>query len=61
MEGKNPWYSLDRRLSGPQGHFGHGGEEKIPSHPPPRVLSKMLHNSAVLSQIVIRVLCFVVA
>jgi len=28
MEGKNPWYSLDRRLSGPQGQSELGGEEK---------------------------------
>jgi hypothetical protein len=28
-EGKSPWYSLDRRLGGPQSRSGHsGGEEK---------------------------------
>jgi hypothetical protein len=27
-QGKNPWYSLGRRLSGPQSRSGRGGEEK---------------------------------
>jgi hypothetical protein len=27
-QGKGPWYSLDRRLGGPQSHSGCGGEEK---------------------------------
>jgi hypothetical protein len=27
-QGKSPWYPLDRRLGGPQGLSGHGGEEK---------------------------------
>jgi hypothetical protein len=27
-QGKSPWYPLDRRLSGPQNHSGHGSEEK---------------------------------
>jgi hypothetical protein len=31
LQGKSPWYPLDRRLGGPQSQFGHGGEEKIPS------------------------------
>jgi hypothetical protein len=26
--GKEPWYTLDRRLSGTQSQCGHGGEEK---------------------------------
>jgi hypothetical protein len=26
--GKEPWYPLDRRLSGPQSRSEHGGEEK---------------------------------
>jgi hypothetical protein len=26
--GKSPWYSLDRRLGGPQSRSGHGGDEK---------------------------------
>jgi hypothetical protein len=26
--GKSPWYELDRRLGGAQGHSGRGGEEK---------------------------------
>jgi hypothetical protein len=26
--GKNLWYSLDRRLGGPQSSYGCGGEEK---------------------------------
>jgi hypothetical protein len=29
---KCPWYSLDRRLGGPQRWYGHSGEEKN-SHP----------------------------
>jgi hypothetical protein len=32
-QGKNPWYSLDRRLGGPQDRSGRGGEEKN-SQPP---------------------------
>jgi hypothetical protein len=27
-QGKSPWYSLDRRLGGPQSRSGRGGEEK---------------------------------
>jgi hypothetical protein len=27
-QGKNPWYSLDRKLSGTQSRSGRGGEEK---------------------------------
>jgi hypothetical protein len=27
-QGNSPWYSLDRRLGGPQSHSGCGGEEK---------------------------------
>jgi len=27
-QGKSPQYLLDRRLGGPQSHYGHGGEEK---------------------------------
>jgi hypothetical protein len=27
-QGKNPWYPLDRRLSGPQSWSGYRGEEK---------------------------------
>jgi hypothetical protein len=34
--GKSPWYPLDRRVGGPQSHFGRGGEEKN-SQPPPRI------------------------
>jgi hypothetical protein len=30
-QGKSPSYTLDRRLGGPQGRSGRGGEEKIPS------------------------------
>jgi hypothetical protein len=30
-QGKSPWYSLDRKLSGPQSWSGCGGEEKIPN------------------------------
>jgi hypothetical protein len=28
LQGKSPWYPLDRRLGVPQSHSGHGGEEK---------------------------------
>jgi hypothetical protein len=28
LQGKNPWYPLDRRLGEPQNWSGHGGEEK---------------------------------
>jgi hypothetical protein len=28
LQGKSPWYPLDRRLGGPQSQSGHGGEEK---------------------------------
>jgi hypothetical protein len=28
---KTPWYLLERRLGGPQGRSGRGGEEKNPS------------------------------
>jgi hypothetical protein len=27
-QGKSTWYPLDRRLGGPQSHFGHGAQEK---------------------------------
>jgi hypothetical protein len=33
-QGKSPRYPLDRRLGGPQGRSGRGGEEKN-SQPPP--------------------------
>jgi hypothetical protein len=36
-QGKSPWYTLDRRLSGPQSRSGRGGEEKN-SQPPPRIM-----------------------
>jgi len=35
-QGKNPCYTLDRRLGGSQGLSGHGGEEKN-SQPPPGI------------------------
>jgi hypothetical protein len=34
LQGKSPWYPLDRRLGGPQSRSGRGGEEKN-SQPPP--------------------------
>jgi hypothetical protein len=34
LQGKNPWYPLDRWLDGPQSRSGRGGEEKN-SQPPP--------------------------
>jgi hypothetical protein len=33
---KSPWYPLDRRLGGPQGHSGHSGLEKN-SQPLPEI------------------------
>jgi hypothetical protein len=36
LQRKNPWYPLDRRLSGPQSRSGRGGEEKN-SQPPPEI------------------------
>jgi hypothetical protein len=33
-QGKSPWYPLDRRLGGPQGRSGRGGEEKNSQLPP---------------------------
>jgi hypothetical protein len=39
LQGKSPWYSLDRRLGGPQSRSGRGGEEKnsqpLPGLEPP--------------------------
>jgi hypothetical protein len=35
-QGKSPWYSLDRRLGGPQSRSGRGGEDKN-SQPPPGI------------------------
>jgi len=32
--GKEPHYTLDRRLGVPQSHSGYGGEEKNPQPPP---------------------------
>jgi hypothetical protein len=32
--GKEPWYTLDRRLGGLQSRSGHGVEEKNPQAPP---------------------------
>jgi hypothetical protein len=34
LQGKRPWYPLDRKLSGNQNRFECGGEEKN-SQPPP--------------------------
>jgi hypothetical protein len=34
LQGKSPWYPLDRRLGGPQSRSGRGGEEKNPQPPP---------------------------
>jgi len=31
--GKSPWYPTDRKLGGPQGWSGCGGEKRIPSPP----------------------------
>jgi hypothetical protein len=28
LQGESPWYPIDRRLGGPQGRSGRGGEEK---------------------------------
>jgi hypothetical protein len=36
LQGKSPWYQLDRRLGGPQSRSGRGGEEKN-SQPSPGV------------------------
>jgi hypothetical protein len=36
LQGKNPWYPLDRRLVGLQSFCGHGGEEKN-SQPSPKI------------------------
>jgi hypothetical protein len=36
LQGKSPWYPLDRRLGGPQSRSGCGGEEKN-SQPLPRL------------------------
>jgi hypothetical protein len=33
-QGKSPWYSLDRRLGGPQSRSRRGGLEKNSQHPP---------------------------
>jgi hypothetical protein len=35
-QGKRPWYTLCRRLGGPQSRSGRGGEEKN-SQPPPGI------------------------
>jgi hypothetical protein len=39
LQGKSPRYPLDRRLTGPQSHYGRGGEEKnsqlLPGLEPP--------------------------
>jgi hypothetical protein len=34
LQGKDPWYPLNRRLGGPQSCSGHGGEEKNFQSPP---------------------------
>jgi hypothetical protein len=36
LQGKRPWYPLDRRLGGPQSRSGRDGEEKN-SQPPPGI------------------------
>jgi hypothetical protein len=42
LQGKGPWYQLDKRLGGSQSRSGHGGEEKnsqaLPGLEPPIVL-----------------------
>jgi hypothetical protein len=39
LQGKSPWYPLNRRLGGPQSRSGRGGEEKnsqsLPGLEPP--------------------------
>jgi hypothetical protein len=49
LQGKNPWYLLDRRLGGPQSRSGCGGEEKnsqpLPGVEPPITSSNFtLHH-----------------
>jgi len=34
LQGKSPWYPLDRRLGGPQSRSGYGVEEKNSQTPP---------------------------
>jgi hypothetical protein len=34
LQGKSPWYSLDRRLGGPWSYSRHDGEEKNSQSPP---------------------------
>jgi hypothetical protein len=53
LQGKSPWYPLDRKLGGPQNRSGRGGEEKNsqflselepPDHPAPGVYGNMCVN-----------------
>jgi hypothetical protein len=54
-QGKSPWYPLDRRLGGPQGHSGHGSEEKNPQLPP-GIESLNTNHLPVPSQFIIQTL-----
>jgi hypothetical protein len=45
LQGKSPWYPLDRRLGGPQSRSGRGGEAKN-SQPLPGLESSIIQPAA---------------
>jgi hypothetical protein len=59
LQGKNPWYSLNRRLGGFQSQSGHGGEEKnsqpLPGLEPPIIQLVAQRYTAELSLLLIKV------
>jgi hypothetical protein len=55
LQGKSPWYPLDRRLGGPQSRSGRGGEEKnsqcSPGLEPPLIQSVAQRHTTKSSQL----------
>jgi hypothetical protein len=56
LQGKSPWYQLDRRLGGPQSRSGRGGEKKhsqpLPGLEPPIIQPVTQHYTTELSWLV---------
>jgi hypothetical protein len=46
LQGKRPWYPLDRRLNGLQNRSGHGGEKKFPVPAGTRTPDRLVRSPA---------------
>jgi hypothetical protein len=62
LQGKSPWYPLDRRLGGPQSRPGRGGEEKnsqpLPGLEPPIIQPLAQRYTAELSRLLMMMMIF---